>query len=301
MTSDRKLAYAAWGVICVIWGTTYLFIKISLETIPPALIGGLRFVTAAAVLAAALPVAGARLPPRRLWPELAVLGVLLLGFGNGSVIVAEQWVPSGITAVIAGTMPFWMVSVESLLPGGERLARRQFAGLLLGFAGILLLVWPDIQSPAIAGHRFLLGVGALQVGGIGWVVGSIYSKRRGITGDPLSVAAVEMFFGGVFMLIVGTLRGEWLALHFTGRTLGALAYLVAIGAVIGFVAYTYALNHLPVSFVSLYAYINPIIAVLLGTLVLSEPLTIRIVAGAGVIIAGVALVKVGESRPIEVS
>jgi len=300
-TSDRRLAYAAWGAICVIWGTTYLAIRICLETIPPALVGGLRFVTAAAVLTAALPVAGARLPPRTLWPELAVLGVLLLGVGNGSVIVAEQWVPSGITAVIAGTMPFWMVGVESLLPGSERLGRRHFAGLALGFAGILLLVWPDIRSPDMTGHRFLLGVAALQLGCIGWVLGSIYSKRRGITGDPLSAAAMEMFFGGIFMLIVGTLRGEWLALHFTGRTLGALAYLVAIGAVIGFAAYTYALNHLPVSFVSLYAYINPIIAVLLGTLVLSEPLTIRIVAGAAVIIAGVALVKIGAPRRIEVS
>ena len=145
----------------------------------------------------------------------------------------------------------------------------------------------------IGGH-FLLGVVALQMGCIGWVLGSIYSKRHGITADPLAAAAMEMLFGGAFMLIVGTLRGEWVSLHFSGRTLGALAYLVGFGSLVGFVAYTYALNHLPVSFVSLYAYINPVVAVALGTLLLGEPLTIRIVVAVAVIVMGVALVKVGE-------
>lgn len=265
-----------------------------METIQPALLGGLRFVTAAGILAAALPATGTRLPDRRLWPELAVIGVLLLGVGNGSIIVAEQWVPSGITAVVAATMPFWMVTVESLLPGGERLRRRHLTGLVLGFAGILLLAWPEIRPSGMIGGHFLLGVVALQMGCIGWVLGSIYSKRHGITADPLAAAAMEMLFGGAFMLIVGTLRGEWVSLHFSGRTLGALAYLVGFGSLVGFVAYTYALNHLPVSFVSLYAYINPVVAVALGTLLLGEPLTIRIVVAVAVIVMGVALVKVGE-------
>ena len=293
-TSSRTPAYSAWAAVCVIWGTTYLAIKICLETIPPALMGGLRFVTAAGILTAALPLTGTRLPDRKLWPELAVIGVLLLGIGNGAVIVAEQWVPSGITAVVAATMPFWAVMIEALVPGGERLRPRHVAGLLLGFAGILLLAAPEIRPSGMPGGRFLLGVGALQIGCIGWVLGSIYSKRQGIAADPLAAAAMEMLFGGAFMLMVGTVHGEWSSLQFSGRTIAALAYLVVFGSLVGFVAYTYALNHLPVSFVSLYAYLNPIVAVALGTLLLSEPLTIRIVAAIAVIIMAVALVKVGE-------
>jgi len=299
-TSSRKLAYGAWAAICVIWGTTYLAIKICLETIPPALMGGLRFMTAAGILIAALLSMGARLPDRKQWPALAVVGILLLGVGNGAVILAEQWVPSGITAVVAATMPFWAVLIESLIPGSERLRPRHAAGLALGFAGILLLAWPEVRPSRMADSRFLLGVGALQLGCIGWVLGSIYAKRQGITADPLAAAAMQMLFAGAFMLIVGTVGGEWSSLRFSARTLGALAYLVAAGSLIGFVAYIYALHHLPVSFVSLYAYINPIVAVALGTLLLSEPLTVRIVAAIGVIITGVSLVRVGEPKRIEV-
>jgi drug/metabolite transporter (DMT)-like permease len=299
-TSSRKLAYGAWAAICVIWGTTYLAIKICLETIPPALMGGLRFMTAAGILIAALLSVGARLPDRKQWPALAVVGILLLGVGNGAVILAEQWVPSGITAVVAATMPFWAVLIESLIPGSERLRPRHAAGLALGFAGILLLAWPEVRPSSLTGGRFLLGVGALQLGCIGWVLGSIYAKRQGITADPLAAAAMQMLFAGAFMLMVGTVGGEWSSLWFSARTLGALAYLVAAGSLIGFVAYIYALHHLPVSFVSLYAYINPIVAVALGTLVLSEPLTVRIVAAIAVIITGVSLVRVGEPKRIEV-
>lgn len=299
-TSSRKLAYGAWAAICVIWGTTYLAIKICLETIPPALMGGLRFMTAAGILIAALLSMGARLPDRKQWPALAVVGILLLGVGNGAVILAEQWVPSGITAVVAATMPFWAVMIESLIPGSERLRPRHAAGLALGFAGILLLAWPEVRPSRMADSRFLLGVGALQLGCIGWVLGSIYAKRQGITADPLAAAAMQMLFAGAFMLMVGTVGGEWSSLRFSARTLGALAYLVAAGSLIGFVAYIYALHHLPVSFVSLYAYINPIVAVALGTLLLSEPLTVRIVAAIAVIITGVSLVKVGEPKRIEV-
>jgi len=299
-TSSRKLAYGAWAAICVIWGTTYLAIKICLETIPPALMGGLRFMTAAGILIAALLSMGARLPDRKQWPALAVVGILLLGVGNGAVILAEQWVPSGITAVVAATMPFWAVMIESLIPGSERLRPRHAAGLALGFAGILLLAWPEVRPSRMADSRFLLGVGALQLGCIGWVLGSIYAKRQGITADPLAAAAMQMLFAGAFMLIVGTVGGEWSSLRFSARTLGALAYLVAAGSLIWFVAYIYALHHLPVSFVSLYAYINPIVAVALGTLLLGEPLTVRIVAAIAVIITGVSLVRVGEPKRIEV-
>ena len=295
-TSDKKLAYFAWIAICVIWGTTYLAIKICLETIPPALMGGIRFVTAAGLLGAALMALRARLPERRTWPAMAVIGILLLGIGNGGVIIAEQWVPSGIAAVLIGTLPFWMVGVQALWFRNEQLGWRHAAGLLLGFAGIILLVWSDIRLSDATGRRFLLGVGALQAACCGWAVGSVYSKGYASGGDPLGASALQMFFGGAFMLAVGTIDGEWADLHFSTRTLAALGYLVLAGSIVAFVAYNYALKHLPVSFVSLYAYVNPVVAVALGTALLGEPFTLRTAMAIVVILGGVALVKMGGSH-----
>jgi len=290
-TSERQLAYGAWAALCVIWGTTYLAIKICLETIPPALMGGIRFVCASGILGAGLVATRARLPAQRLWPAMALVGVLLIAVGNGGVIVAEQWVPSGVTAVLIGTMPFWMVGLEALVARRERLTIRHVAGLVLGFAGIVLLVWTDIHPTAATGYRFLGGVAVLQIACFGWALGSVYSKQLAMAGDPLPASAMQMFFGGLFMLIVGTIRGEWTTLDFSGRTVAALAYLMVIGSVVAFAAYNYALKHLPMSFVSLYAYINPLVAVALGTVWLDEPLTLRMIAAMVVILSAVGLVK----------
>lgn len=295
-TSDKKLAYMAWVAICVIWGTTYLAIKICLETIPPALMGGIRFVIAAGLLSTGLVAMRARLPERRTWPAMALIGVLLLGVGNGGVIVAEQWVPSGIAAVLIGTLPFWMVGIQALWFRSERLGWRHVAGLVLGFAGIVLLVWSDIRLSDASGRRFLVGVGALQAACFGWAVGSVYSKRYASDGDPLGASALQMFFGGAFMLLVGTIHGEWAALHFSGRTVAALGYLVLAGSIVAFVAYNYALKHLPVSFVALYAYVNPVVAVTLGTALLGEPFTLRTAIAIVLILGGVTLVKTGGAH-----
>jgi drug/metabolite transporter (DMT)-like permease len=290
-TSEKRLAYFAWVAICLIWGTTYLAIKICLETIPPALMGGIRFVLAAALLGAGLMARPTRFPERRTWPSMALIGVLLLGIGNGGVIVAEQWVPSGIAAVLIGTLPFWMVGIEVLSFKGEPLTWRHVAGLVVGFLGILLLVWPDIRLSDSGGRQFLIGVGALQAACCGWAFGSVYSKRHASDGDPLGAAALQMFFGGSFMLLVGTIHGEWSDLQFSARSLAAFGYLVLAGSVVAFAAYTYALKHLPVSFVSLYAYVNPVVAVALGTVLLGEPFTLRTALAVAVILGGVTLVK----------
>jgi drug/metabolite transporter (DMT)-like permease len=290
--SARHKAYAAWTAVCLIWGTTYLGIRICLETMPPFLMGGLRWVVAGTMLAAFLAARGVRMPPRESWGTLTVLGFLLLVLGNGGVVWAEQWVPSGLTAVIVASSPFWMVGVERAV-GGERLTARTLAGLSIGFAGIVLLVWPELTSSAIG---FGAGVLALQLACLGWALGSSYSKRHMERADALAVAAGEMIAGGLIMLAAGTVLGEWPALHFTPRTAIAFLYLATIGAVGGFVAYTYALKHLPIAFVSLYAYINPIIAVVLGVVVLDEPFTARMVSAAAIVFAGVALVQTRQRR-----
>lgn len=310
----RRLAYFAWGAVCLIWGTTYLGIRVSLESIPPALMGGIRWIVAGSLLAAYLVARGRPLPPASQWGSIALLGFLMLGLGNGGVVFAEQFVPSGLAAVLVATAPFWMATVEACLPDGERLRKATVAGLVIGFSGIVLLVWPDLRlgsaaGGVLAGRGFLAGVIALQIASIGWSIGSSYSKRHGRKAaaarshtpsngmdEILGTTAYQMLAGGLMMTAAGTALGEWSEIFFTTRTTVAMFYLSTIGALGGFVAYAYALRHLPVSFVSLYAYINPVIAVALGVLVLHEPFTWRMSMAAALVFAGVAVVRV-EQRP----
>lgn len=293
----RRSAYAAWVVVCVVWGTTYLGIRISLETMPPALMGGLRWIIAGSLLAAGLRLAGRRLPSRSHWGPAALLGFLMLFLGNGGVVFAEQWIPSGLAAVLVASAPFWMVGVEALLKSGERPHAGAFVGLVIGFAGILVLVWPELHLGSADSRRFLAGVLAVQIACIGWSLGSSYSKRQSPGENVIGLTAVQMLLGGLMMVAVGTVRGEWQSLWFNGRSAAALAYLSTLGSVGGFVAYTYALRHLPVSFVSLYAFINPIIAVTLGVLFVDEPFTARMATAAGLVFAGVAIVRVSRPAP----
>ena len=292
MTTPRqkKLALFAWMAVCVIWGTTYLGIRISLESMPPALMGGLRWTIAGGLLTLFVVVKGDRLPPPSRWGGIALMGFLLLGLGNGGVVFAEQWVPSGLAAVLVATSPFWMAAVESSLKDGERLRVNTAAGLIVGFAGILVLVWPDLTMER-SDRRFLAGVIALQIASFGWALGSAYSRRHGLTDNILGTTALQMLAGGVMMTLAGAVRGEFQQLFFTQRTAIALIYLSTIGAIGGFVAYTYALRHLKVSFVSLYAYINPVIAVALGVLLMGEPFDQRMATAAALVFAGVAIVR----------
>jgi drug/metabolite transporter (DMT)-like permease len=286
------MAYLAWALVCVLWGTTYLAIRISLETIPPLSMAAFRWVAAGIVLLSILKLRGEVLPPRRSWPSLALLGVLLLGFGNGAVVWAEQTVPSGLTAVLVAMCPFWMVGLEACMHDGERLTARRVAGLFVGFAGIVALVWPEVRVGG--GRQVLGGVIATQIACVGWAFGSTYARRRGRAENVLAAAAFEMLFGGIALLAAGGAIGEWHRLAFNPRTTAALGYLIVFGAIAGFSAYTYALKHLPVATVSLYAYVNPIIAVILGTILLDEPFDARMGIAAGIVLCGMALVRSPE-------
>jgi drug/metabolite transporter (DMT)-like permease len=288
---ERRLGYLSWTAVCVIWGTTYLGIRICLESMPPALMGGLRWTIAGSLLCAYLLARGEALPPVSRWGGIALMSFLLLGLGNGGVVFAEQWVPSGLAAVLVATAPFWMSGVEALLPDGERLDRATICGLLIGFSGILVLVWPDLAMDRGADRRFLAGVIALQIASFGWALGSSYSKRYARNDHILGTTALQMLGGGLMMVAAGTVRGEWQQLYFTSRTATSLVYLSTLGAIGGFVAYTYALRHLPVSFVSLYAYINPVIAVALGVTLMGEPFDMRMATAAALVFTGVAVVR----------
>jgi drug/metabolite transporter (DMT)-like permease len=287
---DLKKAYAAFVTVCLVWGTTYLAIKIALDTIPPFLMGGLRYVTAGLLLSAFLWWRGCAMPNGAGWGRATVSGLLLLGIGNGGVIWAEKWVPTGLTAVLVAATPFWMVGIEALLPSGERLTRQSVLGLIVGFAGIVLLVWPDLTTGG-GGSGFLAGIVALQLATLGWALGTAYSRRQKASGEPFVAAAAQMLTGGLGMLALGTIWGEWASLGFTPRTGAALGYLIVMGSLVGFAAFIYALSQLPTSFVSLYAYVNPVVAVALGALVLGETVGWRLVVAIAVILSGMAIVS----------
>jgi drug/metabolite transporter (DMT)-like permease len=295
-SAHKRTAYLAWLTVCLLWGTTYLGIRIALETIPPALLGGLRFTVAGLLLIALLAARGEPVIARTQWRGLALIGFLTVCVGNGGVIWAEQWVPSGIAAVTVATIPFWMIGMDALTRDGDPLSTRLVIGLLVGFAGILLLVWPDITAGTAEGHRFLLGILALQIACVGWALGSAIARRHARSENVLSAAAMQMTFGGLFMLAAATLRGEWSHLAFTPRTLVAEIYLTLAGSIVGYSAYIYALRHLPTATVSLYAYANPVIAMVLGAVIAGEPFGPRVVLASLMVLTGSALVQWREKR-----
>jgi len=287
--STTRLAYAAWVAVCLLWGTTYLAIRIALETVPPMLMGALRWTAAGGFILGVMKLRGDRVPGRQEWPALAVLGILLIGFGNGGVVWAEQTLPSGLTALLVAVIPFWMIALERMTGDRSPLTLRRLAGLLVGFGGIVLLVWPELEVEG--GRAFLLGILATQVACVGWAIGSSYSRRRPPAENVLAVAAFQMLFGGIAMAFASLVHREWAQLAFNPRTAAALGYLVVFGSLAGFSAYAYALKHLPVATVSLYAYVNPVIAMALGTLVLAEPLSARLAVAGAIVLVGIAMVR----------
>ena len=291
--ADREKfgAYAAWAAVCFFWGTTYLAIRVGLESFEPMLFAGLRFLVAGGVLLLVMGrQQGARLPLGREWFDLGVVGLLLLGVGNGAVVWAEQWVPSGMAALLVAVSPFWAAGLERLREGGERVGPRGLMGIAVGFGGLALLLGPQLSGAELGG-KYFLGVVAIQIGCFTWQAGSVYAKGRPTGVSPLMAAAVQMLWAGAALTLLGTLLGEWSGMRFSARSAGALAYLVVFGSIVAYSAYTYAIQKLPLPLVSTYSYVNPLVALALGWAVLGEALGARELAAATVILLGVALVK----------
>ena len=291
LARDRKgLAYIAFVTVCIVWGTTYLGIHVALETVPVLLVAGLRWMFAGVVMSALMLATGRGLPKPRLWGPLALLGFLMNIVGNGFVVYAQQFVASGLTAVLIATTPFWSALIERLLPNGERFSKRSLSGLALGFSGIVVLVWPELTNGGAGGRQFVIGVIAIQLACVGWVVGTSYARRHELGDNPFRSTALQMVFSGIMLLIAATAHGDWAQLSFTPRTIAAMLYLSVAGSLIAYSAYIYAIQHLPLQLVSLYAYINPMIAVGLGTLLLNEPLSTRVIVAAVLVFAGTWIV-----------
>lgn len=295
--ASAAMIWSALAVVYVVWGSTYLAIRVVVDAeIPPMLGMASRFLAAAPLLAAFVAIrSGVRRlrVSRRELLGAGVVGILLLALGNGAVAVAEQTVPSGLAALLVAAVPLWLMLLR--VGGGERPKLLTWAGVLIGFAGAALLSISGGDTSAKP-----LSVVILVLGTICWAVGSRYSPRLGLPKDPLVASVYEMAIGGTAMILIGILRGEPGRLHLGSvDTSGwiALGYLVAFGSLLAYSAYTYLLANAPISLIGTYAYVNPAVAVFLGWLILDEHVTATILLGGAVVILGVALVVTAERRP----
>ncbi len=285
------LVLMAFAAVYVVWGSTYLAIRIGIESFPPLILAGLRHITVGLLLYPVLRRKTGIRPTAANWRTAAVAGALLLFVGNGGVSWAEQTVPSGIAALLVATVSLWLVIVDWLRPGGVRPAPRVAMGLLMGFVGLALLVGPA----RLGGSQRVdpRGAAVLVVASLAWACGSLYSKHGGMPSSPMLGVAMQSFAGGAILLVAGLFVGEFHALHLGAISLRswlALAYLIVFGSGIGFSAYIYILHKSTAARVATYAFVNPVVALFLGWLIVGEAITLRTVIAAAVILTAVILV-----------
>jgi len=285
-------AYVAWAAVCIIWGTTFLANGIGIQSMPPLLFGGFRYLTAGLILTGFLHFRKGGTPAPKVSFKLGLAGIAILSLGVGVVIWSQQWIPSGFAALLVAATPFWLVLFEAASKGGERLSWRSILGLLCGFGGIIVIA--SEQPPGSFRTDYLWAIGAVLLSGLSWSAGSIYTRKNTPEDGGTHVAARQMLFGGVFLLAAGLLTGERIPATVEPRSIVAFVYLVLAGSIVAYVAYLYALRHLPVAFVSTYMYVNPVLALWLGHVILEEPLTTGIAVATMLILAGLLVM---QSKP----
>ncbi|MGI8407283.1 MAG: EamA family transporter [Actinomycetota bacterium] len=298
-TAPSWLTWTALWVVYLVWGSTYLAIRVTVETIPPLLSGGVRFFIAGLIVYVFLLVkrkgfAGVKVTRRELLASTAVGTLLLLG-GNGSVNIAEVHVPSALAALIIAAVPLWVVLLRVV--DGDKVARGTMAGVFVGFIGVSVLVLPGGGSSGASLFHLLLVV----VASISWATGSFFSKKLPLPKDPFLSTGIQMLTGGVVMTIAGVMRGETSGLdpsQFSAASIAAFVYLIVFGSLLAFTAYVWLLQNAPISKVSTYAYVNPVVAILLGWLILDEKVTPAIILGASIIVVAVATVIRIETRSV---
>ena len=273
------------------WGSTYLAIDIAVEHIPPGLMCATRFTIAGLLMLGYCVLSGKniRYSPRELL-QFAIIGTLLLMGGNLTLSYAELYIPSGLAALLVAIVPLWFLVLDSLLIGHHRVSGRGLAGLGLGFVGTLVLLWPQLNATGAVGRRELWWSLALLGGSLSWAFGSVLSKKWQSGPPAFAGAAWQVFFAGLANFIFAFVHRDFGHAVWTARGIGAISYLVVCGSLIGYTAYIYILGHAPTAKVSTYAYVNPVVAVFLGWLVLHESIDRYIVAGSAIIITSVILV-----------
>jgi len=292
---SRSLVIAAFAVVYIVWGSTYLAIRVAIESMPPFLMAGVRFLVAGLLMYGFARSRGAPRPAGRSWRAALILGALFLLGGNGGVVWAEQFVPSGLAAVLVALMPIWTAVVEWVRPGGHRPGLMTTAGLLTGFAGVALLLAPGSSGAAVDP----VGAVVLILASLSWAIGSVFSKGMALPASGAQSSGMQMLAGGALLVLAGLATGEAAAVDLaaiTPRSLAALLYLITFGSLLGFGAFTWLLRATTPARVATYAYVNPVVAVFLGWALLGEPLGPRELAAAAVIVGGVALITTAKLR-----
>ena len=294
--ASRAQIIAAFASIYTIWGSTYLAIRYAVETTPPFIMGGVRFLISGALLYAWARYRGAPTPTRLHWRNAIIAGGFLLLGGNGAVVWAEQFVPSGLTALLVSILPFWLVIIEWARPPRKRPSVAVLLGLVLGFVGIIVLVGPgDVGGQ---GNVSLVGALVLILGSLSWAIGSFWSRDASLPESGLLTTGMEMLGGGALLLIVGVLSGELshFDIHHVSRASAiGLAYLITFGSLLGFTSYIWLLDKVSPAHLGTYAYVNPIVAVLLGWAIAGETLSVRTGVAAAIVICAVALITTARS------
>jgi drug/metabolite transporter (DMT)-like permease len=295
--AGRGNIWAALVTVWIVWGTTYLAIAVSVRSLPPLLAGGVRFLLAGTLLYAWAIRRGDRegdRPTRRHWRSAAIIGALLLMCSNGMIMVAEKTVPSGLTALIVAMVPLWIAFFDRIL-FGRRLQPRVTIGLITGFFGAALLVGGSIQGDKnVAGTVMVIGAA------LSWTLGSLYARDARLPARPLVGTAMEMLAGGAMLVAAGVIRGELSGLDpstFRVSSMLALLYLVVFGSLVGYSSYVWLIRSAPTELASTYAYVNPVVAVFLGSVILNEPLTARTVLAGAIVVVSVALIVTTQGKP----
>lgn len=292
----RFMTILCFGLVYLFWGSTYLALDIAIQKIPPALMCGVRFTIAGLLILGWCKLRGQDFSyrPKQL-VQIAAVGLLLMMGGNMTLAYSELHVPTGLAALLIAITPLWFLVLDSLLLGHHRVSGRGAIGLGLGIVGTIVLLWPDLASQGrLHSLQFWFSL-ALLAGSFSWALGSVMSKRWG-TGASLSTVGFEILFAGLGCLLLSLARGDWGHVVWTAQGMGAILYLIVCGSLIGYTAYTWLVTHVPTSKMSTYAYVNPVIAVFLGWLVLHESINGYILAGSAIVVASVILVT---SAPVK--
>ncbi len=285
-------AYSAWFAVSIIWGTTYLAIRVGVGGMPPFIFSAPRWILAGIIYLIILKWRGYSFPKKSDYKHIVIVGLLLLGVANGFLAVAEQWIPSGLAAILITTVPFVIVLLESVILRKRKLNLFIISGILVGFIGVVFILGNNLSLLLIPEYR--LGIILVSIGLFSWGSGSVYSKYHKLTVHPFMGAAFQMLFAGFFQLILSVILGETENFAISNSSMLAFLYLLLFGSLIAYGSYMYAIEKLPISFVSTYAYINPVIALFVGWFFLDEILTIQIIIGALIILVGVYLVNRGN-------
>lgn len=298
---NLKLQIAiAFALVYVVWGSTYLAIAVVVKTVPPAYLAAVRFLISGPLMLLVCALLGQKIGlTRNTWWRVAVIGVLLLSGGNITLAWAEKYIPSGLAALIVAVVPIWVAIIEAFILKTDRLSLRGVAGLGLGLAGLAVLLWPRLVATR-AGHMSaieLIAAVSLLGGSLSWALGSVYSRRWDFGVNAFVATGWEMTFAGIANTFIALLLGELHMVRWTTEAIAGTAYLIVFGSWIGFTAYVWLLDHVPTPKVATYAYVNPVVAVFLGWLILREPLDVFTLLGAAVIVAAVVLVTSAKIKP----